>query len=195
VELQQKLQAGKGPGYERWAKVFNLKQMAKTLAYLESSKITEYRVLEKKAREVSDQYLEQAQRTSVIKERISEIVDMKKHINNYARTRDAFLAYRKSNFSEVFADDHHAELAIYQAACDEFKRFPYKELPKHKDLNQENNQLSSCLKQLQMEHKRTQVSMREICTVKLNVDILMKYERTEKVRKPTLVYHNDRQRE
>ena len=30
VDIQAKLQAGKGAGYARWAKVFNLKQMAQT---------------------------------------------------------------------------------------------------------------------------------------------------------------------
>ena len=33
-DIQAKLQAGKGAGYAQWAKVFNLKQMAKTLNYL-----------------------------------------------------------------------------------------------------------------------------------------------------------------
>ncbi len=31
VDIQAKLQAGKGAGYARWAKVFNLKQMAQTM--------------------------------------------------------------------------------------------------------------------------------------------------------------------
>jgi hypothetical protein len=31
VDIQRKLQAGKGAGYERWAKVFNLKQMAQAI--------------------------------------------------------------------------------------------------------------------------------------------------------------------
>ena len=34
VDIQAKLQAGKGAGYARWAKVFNLKQMAQTMNYL-----------------------------------------------------------------------------------------------------------------------------------------------------------------
>lgn len=42
VDIQAKLAAGKGPGYERWAKVFNLKQMAATLAYLQDNELTEY---------------------------------------------------------------------------------------------------------------------------------------------------------
>ena len=35
VDIQAKLAAGKGPGYERWAKVFNIKQMAAALAYIQ----------------------------------------------------------------------------------------------------------------------------------------------------------------
>ena len=34
VDIQAKLQAGKGAGYARWAKIFNLKQMAQTMNYL-----------------------------------------------------------------------------------------------------------------------------------------------------------------
>lgn len=34
IDIEAKLQAGKGVGYERWAKVFNVKQMAQTYNYL-----------------------------------------------------------------------------------------------------------------------------------------------------------------
>ena len=34
VDIQDKLKAGKGTGYARWAKVFNLKQMAQTLSLI-----------------------------------------------------------------------------------------------------------------------------------------------------------------
>ena len=46
VDIQVKLQAGKGVGYARWAKVFNLKQMAQTVNYLTEHNLLEYAVLE-----------------------------------------------------------------------------------------------------------------------------------------------------
>ena len=49
VDIQAKLQAGKGAGYARWAKVFNLKQMAQTMNYLSEHDLLEYAVLEEKA--------------------------------------------------------------------------------------------------------------------------------------------------
>ena len=35
IDIQEKIQSGKGPGFERWAKVHNLKAMARTLIYLQ----------------------------------------------------------------------------------------------------------------------------------------------------------------
>ena len=49
VDIQAKLQAGKGAGYTRWAKVFNLKQMAQTMNYLSENNLLEYALLEEKA--------------------------------------------------------------------------------------------------------------------------------------------------
>lgn len=42
VDIQAKIQAGKGKGYERWAKVFNLKEAAKTLNFLTENGVEDY---------------------------------------------------------------------------------------------------------------------------------------------------------
>ena len=34
IDIDAAVRAGKGEGYERWAKVFNVKQLAKAVAYL-----------------------------------------------------------------------------------------------------------------------------------------------------------------
>ena len=49
IDIQTKLQAGKGVGYERWAKVFNLKQMAQTMNFLQEKSLLEYDQLAEKA--------------------------------------------------------------------------------------------------------------------------------------------------
>ena len=46
VDIQAKLQAGKGAGYARVAKVFNLIQMAQNMNYLSENNLLEYVVLE-----------------------------------------------------------------------------------------------------------------------------------------------------
>ena len=49
VDIQAQLRAGKGPGYERWAKRFNIKQRAQTLNYLTENGLLDYRDLKKKS--------------------------------------------------------------------------------------------------------------------------------------------------
>jgi len=46
VDIQAKLQAGKGAGYARWAKVFNLKQMAQTVNFLTEHHLLDYTELD-----------------------------------------------------------------------------------------------------------------------------------------------------
>lgn len=51
IDIQSKLQAGKGAGYAQWAKVFNLKQMAQTISFLEENGLLEYDALAARAAE------------------------------------------------------------------------------------------------------------------------------------------------
>ena len=45
IDIQNRLAQGKGPAYERWAKVYNLKQMAAALLYLREHGLTDYDAL------------------------------------------------------------------------------------------------------------------------------------------------------
>ena len=56
VDIQDKLKAGKGAGYARWAKVFNLKQMAQPLNYLSEHGLLDYADLETKTTEATARY-------------------------------------------------------------------------------------------------------------------------------------------
>ena len=42
IDIQAKIQAGKGKGYERWAKIFNLHEAAKALNFLIDNNLTDY---------------------------------------------------------------------------------------------------------------------------------------------------------
>lgn len=56
VDIQKRLREGKGTGYERWARVFNLKQMAAALVYLQENGLLEYDRLVEKAEETAKQF-------------------------------------------------------------------------------------------------------------------------------------------
>ena len=47
IDIQAKMQQANSPGFERWAKIFNLKEMAKTVIYLQEKGLTDFGELEK----------------------------------------------------------------------------------------------------------------------------------------------------
>ena len=56
IDIQEKLQQGKGAGYEQWAKIFNVKQMAKILMYLQENNLVNYEDLKAKSDTVSNEF-------------------------------------------------------------------------------------------------------------------------------------------
>ena len=100
INIQEKLAQGKGRGYENWAKVFNVKQIAQTLLFLEQSGIRDYSVLEEKAKSSSARFEELSATIKSAEKRLAEIAVLKTHIINYSKTRDVYVAYRKSGYSK-----------------------------------------------------------------------------------------------
>lgn len=45
IDIQERMAQGKGPAYERWAKVYNIKQMAAALLYLREHGLSDYEAL------------------------------------------------------------------------------------------------------------------------------------------------------
>ena len=89
VDIQAKLQAGKGAGYARWASVFNLKQMAQTMNYLTEHGLLDYADLAAKADEATGRYHELSARIKAAEQRMAEIAVLKTHIINYSKTRES----------------------------------------------------------------------------------------------------------
>ena len=141
VDIQAKLQAGKGAGYERWAKVFNLKQMAKTMNYLTEHNLLDYAELEEKAAAASARHNALLAQVKAAEQRIAEIAVLKNHIINYSKTCDVYVAYRKSGYSKKFLAQHEADILLHKAAKKAFDELGVKKLPTVKELQTEYAQL------------------------------------------------------
>ena len=141
VDIQAKLQAGKGAGYARWAKVFNLKQMAQTLNYLSEHGLLDYADLETKTAEATARYHALSDQIKAAEKRMAEIAVLRTHIVNYAKTRDTYVAYRKAGYSRKFRQEHEEEILLHQAAKEAFNELNVKKLPTVKELQTEYAQL------------------------------------------------------
>lgn len=134
VDFQAKLQDGKGAGYARWAKVFNLKQMAKTMNYLSDHGLLEYEVLEKKAQAATERYNALAAQIKSAENRMAEIAMLRTQIINYSKTREVYAAYRKAGYSKKFLAEHEVNILLHKAAKKAFDELGFEKLPRVKEL-------------------------------------------------------------
>ena len=175
VDIQAKLQAGKGAGYARWASVFNLKQMAQTMNYLTEHGLLDYADLAAKADEATGRYHELSARIKAAEQRMAEIAVLKTHIINYSKTRDTYVAYRKAGYSKKFKAEHESEILLHQTAKKAFDELGLKKLPTVKSLQAEYAALLAEKKSAYTDYRRARDEMKELLTVRANVDRLMGY--------------------
>ncbi len=173
VDIQAKLQAGKGPGYERWAKVFNLKQMAQTINYLTENNLLEYAVLERKASAATARFHDLTARIKAAESRIAEIRNLKSHIINYAKTRDVYVAYRRAGYNKKFRAEHEADILLHKAAKQAFDDMGVKKLPTIRALQAEYETLLAQKRSAYSGYTEVRKDMRELITAKANVDRLL----------------------
>ena len=183
VDIQSRLR-GRGPGYERWLKVHNLKEAAKTLTYLTEHGITEYAALEKLA---AEQIAKRDAAVTTIRQyeqRMERIADLRTHIVNYAKTRDIYLQYRKLPAAKkaAFASAHEDELMLHRAAKQAFEEYGEKKLPAIKDLQAEYKELMEKKRVAYAEYRPLKQQTQELETIKKNVDSLLQIDAAQQER-------------
>lgn len=176
VDIQAKLRAGKSAGYERWAKVFNLKQMAQTVNYLTEHGLLEYAELSEKSAAATARYNGLSAQIKEAEKRLAEITVLRTHIINYAKTREVYVAYRKAGYSKKFKAEHEAELLLHQTAKNAFDELDVKKLPTIKSLQAEYARLQAEKKETYANYRKARDDMKELLIVKANVDRLMGYD-------------------
>jgi len=173
IDIQTRLQ-GKGPAYERWAKVFNLKQMAAALAYLQDNGLTEYEQLEKKAEQATEHFHTLAGKIKSVEAALATNTELKGATVNYAKTRSVFEAYKAARYSRKYLAEHEAEIEIYRAARATMSAIlDGAKLPKMDRLKEEGRKLAAEKKELYAEYREARREMREVTTAKANIDYLL----------------------
>lgn len=176
VDIQAKLAAGKGPGYERWAKVFNIKQMAAALAYIQDNGLTDYEQLAQKATEAADRFHAISEQIKQTEQAMKTNAGLKAATVQYAKTRPVFEQYKATKYSRKFLAEHEADLELYRVAQAEMRSLlGGAKLPKMDVLKEEGRKLTAKKKQLYGEYQKARRDMQEIVTIKANIDTLMGY--------------------
>ena len=171
-----------GKGYEQWAKIFNLKQMAQTVNFLQEHKLLAYSDLEEKAKKCTTTFDKLNTQIKTSEKRMAEIQVLKKHIINYAKTREVYTDYRKAGYSQKFYEEHRAELTLHKAAKTAFDELSIKKLPTVKTLQAEYADLLSEKKKAYGQYHSAKKDMQDILTAKANIDRLLGLEQEQKTK-------------
>lgn len=173
IDIQKKLQEGKGVGYERWAKVFNLKQAAEALLYLQEHGIDSYEELESLSAEAMEQFNGLSQEIKACEASLTEIADLKKAITTYSKTRDVYVAYRQSCYSKKFLAEHESEINLHKAAKSKFDALGLEKLPRVSELSAEYGLVLAKKKAAYSRYKEVRRDMGDLLIAKQNVDLLL----------------------
>jgi len=173
IDIQEKLRQGKGAGYERWAKVFNLKQMAQTMNFLAEHNIQSYDELTVKSDEATARYHELSEQIKSYEKRLSEIKEVRIHIVNYIKTREVYAQYRRSGYSKRFFAEHEQEILLHKAAKKAFDELGVKKLPTVKQLQGEYEDVLEQKRSAYQGYRDVRNVMREFHLARKNVEILI----------------------
>lgn len=176
IDIQSKLQ-GKGPAYERWAKIFNLKQMAAALAYLQDNSLYDYERLAQKAEAVTDSFHAISDKIKTTEAALKTNGELRTATVKYAKTRPVFEAYKAAKYSKKFLTEHEADIAVYRSTQADFQRLlGGTKLPKMNTLMEQGRKLVAKKKSLYGAYQKVKKDMQEVTTAKANVDYLLGYK-------------------
>ena len=182
VDVQAKLAEGKSSGYARWAKKYNLKEMSKTLIFLQEKKISSIEEMQERVDAATARYHELGDSIKAAETRMAAIAVLRTHIVNYAKTRSVYDAYRKAGYSKRFLENHRAEIALHKAAKAAFDDAKLKKLPKVKELDVEYSKLLTDKKAAYPDYRKAKDEMQELLRAQRNVELFFAEEKntTEK---------------
>ena len=184
VDIQAKLAEGKSMGYARWAKRYNLKEMSKTLIFLQENKIGSIEEMQERIDAATARYHELGDSIKAAETRMAEIAVLRTHIVNYARTRPVYDAYRKAGYSKRFLDAHREEITLHKAAKAAFDEAGLKKLPKAKDLSIEYAELLKKKKEAYPDYRKARDEMQELMKAQKNVEMFFAEEKSTTEKEP-----------
>ena len=179
VDIAAKRAEGKGRGYERWATMHNLKQMAATLNVYQEYGFTSPEQLEAA---VDTAYAEMRQTSGELKALETKLQgkkELQRQVLAYAQTkpaRDGLKAQKSEKARAAYRQANESDFIIADAAARYFKAHGITKLPARKALQAEIEQLISEKDGLYNTYHEQKQRFKELQTVKRNIDQILRRE-------------------
>ena len=179
VDREAKRAEGKGTGYDRWAAVHNLKQMAATMSIYEESGFSSPEELEAALAAASSELSSVHAGLKAVESTLREKKDLQKQLLAYIKTkpaRDGLKAQKTEKARKNYREQHESDFMIAEAATRYFKAQGIFKLPASKALQAEIEQLTREKNSLYNEYREKRERTKELQTVKGNIDQILRRE-------------------
>ena len=179
VDIAAKKAEGKGKGYEKWATLHNLKQMAATVSVYEESGFSSPEELEAALAAASAELSNVHAELKAVESTLREKKDLQKQLLAYIKTkpaRDGLRAQKTEKARRAYREQHESEFIISESAARYFKAQGISKLPASKALQTEIEQLTKEKNALYNEYREKKANVRELQTVKSNLDKILRRE-------------------
>ena len=179
VDREAKRAEGKGIGYDRWAAVHNLKQMAATMSIYEESGFSSPEELEAALAAASAELSSVHAELKAVESTLHEKKDLQKQLLAYIKTkpaRDGLKAQKTEKARRNYREQHESDFMIAEAATRYFKAQGIQKLPASKTLQAEIEQLMREKNSLYNEYREKREKTKELQTVKNNIGQILRRE-------------------
>ena len=177
VDIEQKKAEGKGRGYERWATMHNLKQMAATLNVYQEYGFTSPEQLEAAVDTAYQEMRQTSGKLKALETKLQGKKELQRQVLAYAKTkpaRDGLKAQKSPKAREAYRQAHESDFIIADAAARYFREHGITKLPARKALQDEIEQLVSKKSSLYNTYHEQKQRYRELQTVKRNIDQILR---------------------
>ena len=176
VDFEAAVHSGKGPGFEKWAKLFNMKQGSKAVAYLQEHGLTSYADLEALNDELTHKSNTLRKEVRLLDDAIQENAITQKQIQKYAQTRKVYDGYIRAGYSKKYLEEHEKDILIHKAAKKYFDDKGMDIIPKTKDLKAEHIALVKKRTAINSQYRKAKAEKEELSIVKANIDAILKQD-------------------
>ena len=177
VDIAAKRAEGKGRGYERWAAMHNLKQMAATLNVYQEYGFTSPEQLEAAIAAAHEQLRQTTGELKTLEAKLREKKELQRQVLAYAKTkptRDGLKAQKSEKARAAYRQANESDFIIADAAARYFREHGITKLPARKTLQDGIEQLISEKDSLYNGYREQKRRVRELQTVKSNIDQILR---------------------
>ncbi len=173
IDVQKKIQEGKGIGYEKWVKQFNLKQTAKTLSFLSDMGINSYKDLDAAHEKLHDEYDTLRLNIRSIQERMDKIRELQGAIITYIQTNESYQRYKKSGYNKKVKEELRNDILLHEEARKHFKEYEGGKVPTIKELKAEYAKLKEEKSEMYKDYQKKKRDYTELAVAKKNIDTIL----------------------